>query len=313
VLQRLESAQTRPTPAHDARDMLYETPFVMLPVCYRYQSQNCCASSSGASSWLWILLVLATFPSTALAIFRTFMFVCLISCAVDLTFGFGHSMYRWVTKKPVDVETSRRSRARVFPSRYDPLLEHLAVLLLNDDDDDKSPCDLSGANIVASKANYTITVTAPGVRRDDLTVETAKGYLRVAGNTGGYCVNRSVPLPKGANVDEATATYAHGSLEVRLPRRQPHVRTIQVTESTVQAASHATPGRGVEANAEVSTKESTTPATTLPVSVLLAERPASPSNVQAPEERCDVVETGEEEASVASEEWESVSGEPSKQ
>jgi len=73
----------------------------------------------------------------------------------------------------------------------------------------------------------------PGLKRDDVKVEAAEGYLRISGQRKaeveekkdhylrcereyGHFV-RTVPLPEGTVPDAITATFTDGVLEVRVP------------------------------------------------------------------------------------------------
>ena len=87
---------------------------------------------------------------------------------------------------------------------------------------------------VIQKDNKLITkVDLPGVKKEDVSVEVADGYLQLSGERkketeetkdnvyraereyGSFC--RAVPLPDGVTADKITATFNNGVLEVCVP------------------------------------------------------------------------------------------------
>lgn len=88
-----------------------------------------------------------------------------------------------------------------------------------------------------------IRADLPGVRNDDVTLEVDENTLVLRGERrheqeshdggvqrsersyGSFC--RSIPLPEGANVDQAKAEFRNGVLEIRVPAPQ-HSRRIPI-------------------------------------------------------------------------------------
>ncbi len=76
--------------------------------------------------------------------------------------------------------------------------------------------------------NAYVRAELPGVKREDIQVETADGVLSitasrqpVAGETeAGFSFSRSVTLPQEVQPDQVTAAYENGVLTVTLPKRQ---------------------------------------------------------------------------------------------
>ena len=74
---------------------------------------------------------------------------------------------------------------------------------------------------------YTITVSAPGVKSGDITIEalenptrlTVKGESTVGGGSHTHFVNYSVGLPRDANVDIASAENSDGLVIVTVPKK----------------------------------------------------------------------------------------------
>jgi HSP20 family protein len=87
---------------------------------------------------------------------------------------------------------------------------------------------------------YLVRAELPGMRREDVNVELARGELRVSGETtedsGGQALRRRrgqfayrTTLPADADIERAEAHLADGVLTVRLPKSgRPSSRTIEV-------------------------------------------------------------------------------------
>jgi HSP20 family protein len=105
---------------------------------------------------------------------------------------------------------------------------------------------------VLTKGNQLITrVDLPGMKKEDVKVEVADGYLLLSGERkkelkeekddvyreereyGSFC--RTVPLPKGVKPDDVKAVFANGVLEVTVPlpaAAAPAAKQIAVTDGT---------------------------------------------------------------------------------
>jgi len=254
-----------------------------------------CDDGSSCCSF-FMLLFLLVFPRLALTIFGLTMIFSFVSFVVErlLHLGLKREPVRFSAK-----DKCRRGRwACCQSSTSDPFAEQL-VHLMHDAQDKVSATDLSTGRVSTSATHYDVVVTTPGMKREELKVEMSDGHiLRITGESSrGYSVDRTVVLPKDANLDGIVATYSHGSLEIRLQRRAPRVVPIAQKSGDVSTKTTATQA-GVEQK-KASAEPSATPST------LLSEVPASPGNVQSPDERCDVVDTGEED-------WEAIgASEPS--
>jgi HSP20 family protein len=98
-------------------------------------------------------------------------------------------------------------------------------------------------------------VDLPGLKKDDVKVEIADGYLAISGERKSeseatkdnvYRCERSygsfyrvVPLPEGVKTDDVKATFSNGVLEVSVPipaEAQAKPRTITIEEPAAKAA-----------------------------------------------------------------------------
>lgn len=112
---------------------------------------------------------------------------------------------------------------------------------------------------------YTVRADLPGVERDDLNVEVrgdalwieGERYACEGGDEEGYgeCLYgsflRVLPLPEGAEVEQGTARFENGVLEVQIPTRQTsgQGRRIEVTGAKASQAI-ASAGRAAAREAE---------------------------------------------------------------
>lgn len=103
-------------------------------------------------------------------------------------------------------------------------------------------------DLVEQDDAYVLHAELPGIQRDDMTVECSDGILTVRGEQtiesssdhgvrrmkhGYRAFARRFVLPEPVETDAMVTTYAHGVLEVHLPR----VREVLDRQSPVQAAS----------------------------------------------------------------------------
>jgi HSP20 family protein len=88
-------------------------------------------------------------------------------------------------------------------------------------------------DVVTKDGKLVTRVDLPGMKKEDVQVEVADGFLTLSGERrketkeekdnvyreereyGSFC--RSVPLPKGVKADDVKATFANGVLEVMVP------------------------------------------------------------------------------------------------
>merc|ERR1712023_506292 len=70
---------------------------------------------------------------------------------------------------------------------------------------------------------YTITVSAPGVRSEDLTVSVEDNLLKIRGetktNARTHFANWTTHLPRDADAEKSTASHVDGLLTVTLPKK----------------------------------------------------------------------------------------------
>ena len=68
------------------------------------------------------------------------------------------------------------------------------------------------------EAGYQVTLAVPGVRVEDLLIEVANSGMRIAAKHRHAHLERSLRLPKDADLEQAQANYADGLLSVLVPR-----------------------------------------------------------------------------------------------
>jgi len=112
---------------------------------------------------------------------------------------------------------------------------------------------------VFEKDNRLITrVDLPGLKKDDVRIEVTDGYLTISGERKSEAEEkkdnyfrcereygsfyRAVPLPEGVKVEDITATFAEGVLEVSVPlpvKAEAKPRRVEIRESTRAAKTAA--------------------------------------------------------------------------
>ena len=83
-------------------------------------------------------------------------------------------------------------------------------------------------DLYEDKNNSYVRAELPGVKREDINVETVDGYLTITasrkqkadGREEAVSFSRSVSLPEEAQADKVTASYENGVLTVTLPKRE---------------------------------------------------------------------------------------------
>jgi len=75
-----------------------------------------------------------------------------------------------------------------------------------------------GLELHQDEAGYQVTLAAPGVKIDDLRIETGAGMLHIAAKQRHARFDRSLRLPKDADLEQAQASYADGLLSISVPR-----------------------------------------------------------------------------------------------
>ena len=83
-------------------------------------------------------------------------------------------------------------------------------------------------DLYEDKNNAYVRAELPGVKREDIKVETVDGYLTIAatraqqanGREDTFAVSRSVSLPDGVQADKVSAAYENGVLTVTLPKQE---------------------------------------------------------------------------------------------
>jgi len=111
---------------------------------------------------------------------------------------------------------------------FSPLLSHSAGLAL--------ALERQAAKEVTveeSDEGYEYTMTVPGIRPADLTLEVCEDVMRIAFPRG----ERRLRLPRDAEAGEASATLEHGLLVLSIPRRA--ALTIAIEAAEVQPAEGA--------------------------------------------------------------------------
>jgi HSP20 family protein len=86
-----------------------------------------------------------------------------------------------------------------------------------------------GSHVQESKNEYVVHLNVPGFAQEELKVEIAGRFVTVRGDQTQTSIDNSpfrlherleerFELPDDVDADEVTATYAHGALELRVPR-----------------------------------------------------------------------------------------------
>lgn len=114
--------------------------------------------------------------------------------------------------------------------------------------------------ILRHNGDFTVRAELPGLTKDDIKVEITDNALTLSGENkevkeekreGYYRTERSygsfyrlVPLPEGANIDKATATFNNGLLEVKLqvPKTEPRIHKLEIKETHETAKATAAAG-----------------------------------------------------------------------
>merc|ERR1719321_337053 len=100
-------------------------------------------------------------------------------------------------------------------------------------------------DVTETEANYAVTVTAPGVRKEDLTVKLEEGnVLTIAGETKTDRMhvkfNRQVTLPYDSDLANASAAHADGILTIDVPKKAAQeARVLKITGAPSSEAAPA--------------------------------------------------------------------------
>lgn len=82
---------------------------------------------------------------------------------------------------------------------------------------------------------YTITLSVPGIRSEDLAVNIEEGYLKFRGETQTasctHFANWATHLPKDADAESASASHVDGLLQVKIPKKEPVKTAVAVVEN----------------------------------------------------------------------------------
>jgi HSP20 family protein len=108
--------------------------------------------------------------------------------------------------------------------------------------------------VLQHNGDFTVRAELPGLTKDDVKVEITEGALTLSGERKeekeekreGYYHSehsygsfyRRIPLPEGANVEKAAATFKNGVLEVTLhvPKVEPSIRRVEIKEGEKETA-----------------------------------------------------------------------------
>lgn len=81
-------------------------------------------------------------------------------------------------------------------------------------------------------AGYQVTLAVPGVRIEDLSIEVANSGMRIAAKQRHVRFDRSLRLPKDADLEQVQANYADGLLSILVPR----IAKTEPTQLVIQPA-----------------------------------------------------------------------------
>lgn len=86
---------------------------------------------------------------------------------------------------------------------------------------DVSPLQ-SALNVNTQEDRYVVMLEVPGMTKEDLSIESREGLLTIKGTKDihGYkkTVNQRLSIPKGIDLEQATAAVEHGILMITLPK-----------------------------------------------------------------------------------------------
>jgi len=107
--------------------------------------------------------------------------------------------------------------------------------------------DNSQPRLSESETSYTLAVTAPGVKPEDVSITVEDGHMRVAGETvtshHTHFVNFTIKLPLDSDLDLADATCVDGLLTVTLPKKaeaEPTTVTVSMSADDEETESEST-------------------------------------------------------------------------
>jgi len=159
---------------------------------------------------------------------------------------------------------------------------------------------------VVSRADaYVVALDVPGIRMEDLVVTAHAGSYRagvtprvtVAGSTNQALVDRTVPLPTDAAIENASVSLENGVLQLEVPRIK---RLIPISKPSPMPTDVSSPASANVAKETVTSNE--------PSSPLLRECEPDELNVRVPDEAyaSEGDEPEEAEETKEAEEWEQV-------
>jgi len=166
------------------------------------------------------------------------------------------------------------SRSGMFP---DPVGEMMAMLspargLWSEESEALTP--ILAADVLEVKDAFNIHIDLPGIKKEDLNVDITDDFISIKGErkqvheeSSDYImqverhwgkVARTIPVPRGTNVAQATASFQNGVLEVHLPKAVDAIadvpRKLEITEAKTEKRPllvHKEQGVGVEARTGV--------------------------------------------------------------
>jgi len=146
------------------------------------------------------------------------------------------------------------SRGGMFPDPVSDMMRMLSPARGLWSEETEALTPILAADVLEVKDAFNIHIDLPGIKKEDLDVDITDDFISIKGerkqvheeNTDYIMqverhwgkVARTIPVPKGVNVKEASANFENGVLEVRLPKAAEALteapRKLEITESKTE-------------------------------------------------------------------------------
>jgi len=96
-------------------------------------------------------------------------------------------------------------------------------------------------SVTSVPGKFVVTITAPGVRSEDLKIDKIDDYMIVSGTTGAYSVSEPIVLPPSADIQNASLQSIDGNVTVDVPKNETDMKTATSSELSFQSISEPIP------------------------------------------------------------------------